>query len=266
MLATVIVNRYVSADVVALADAIDELCSPNDTYGWSSSGVYCFWNFDTKEILYLGLAIDLALRFRQHNGLSACPENCCKRAQIAAHFQIHAHLGFSVFVQSSIVQSITHRWEGRHPGELEWIAENFGYFDADQVKGDLNPQVVDALRKTEGAMLAAHKKDHGRFPVWNERGGLKRKYAESKFETARHFMRSFTRSHPRDDPFTARSTFQELAAKSLRERYERFLHAARMHMLIFGVSLHQACDEVHDGFGDLPKIRAESYITKQPEW
>lgn len=47
---------------VAEANAIDDLCSPKDNYGWASAGIYCFW-------VYIGLAGDLAERFKQHNGI-----------------------------------------------------------------------------------------------------------------------------------------------------------------------------------------------------
>ena len=268
MLATVIVNRYGAADAGEMADAIEDLCSPNDACGWSSSGVYCFWNVASKEILYVGLAADLPLRFRQHNGLSACQENCCKREKIATYFKSHDQIGFSVFVQSPMFQAITHRWADEHSGELEWIAESFGYFDGADVKEDLNREILSGLREAEGAMLAAYKSDCSRFPSWNEIGGANLKYPESKLETARYFLRSLTRSQPHDDQFTARCTLREMAGprNSLRERYEVYLHALRMHMLARGVSMSEAFGAVTDGFGDLPRIRAENYLKKQPEW
>lgn len=46
-----------------MADAIDDLCCPNDNYGWVSAGIYCFWDYYTHEVLYIGLAGDLAERF-----------------------------------------------------------------------------------------------------------------------------------------------------------------------------------------------------------
>jgi hypothetical protein len=264
VLASIIVNRYSLAEINQLADSIEELCSPNDGYGWSSSGIYCFWDFAAKEICYIGLAIDLPLRFRQHNGLSPCLEGCCKWGQIRTYFQTHRDLGYSVFAQSPMTQAITHRWEAARPGKLEWIAENFGYFDASEVKDVLNRKVVNTLRVTEGAMLAAYKRDHGRFPAWNEIGGLKRNFSQSKLDSANYFMRSLAYSHTDDDPFTARCTFRELAANSIWERYESFLHGVRMLILGMGFTWDEACRHAHDGFGDLPQMCTNGYLAKLP--
>jgi hypothetical protein len=136
------------------------------------------------------------------------------------------------------------------------------------VKEDLNREIVNGLRETEGAMLAAHKKDHGRYPSWNEIGGANLHYADSKLETARYFLRSLTRAQLHDDPFTAHCTLKEMAGadNSIRERYEMYLHALRMHMLAWGCSMREAFADIPDGFGDLPRIEAEKYLAKQPEW
>ena len=32
-----------------LAEAIEDLCSPNDSYGWASAGIYCFWRRERKS-------------------------------------------------------------------------------------------------------------------------------------------------------------------------------------------------------------------------
>ncbi|WP_052646975.1 hypothetical protein [Paenibacillus terrae] len=70
MFGTVIRDKYNHKQVREMVEWIDDLCSPNDGIGWSSSGIYCFWDTITKEILYIGLAIDLKIRFMQHNGLT----------------------------------------------------------------------------------------------------------------------------------------------------------------------------------------------------
>lgn len=67
MLRTIIIDFYKEKDKTKIADALNTLCSPNDNYGWASVGIYCYWDYDTKEILYIGLAVDLTVRFKQHN-------------------------------------------------------------------------------------------------------------------------------------------------------------------------------------------------------
>ena len=71
--------------IVELANAIDDLCSPNDNYGWASAGIYCFWDYYAEAILYIGLASDLAVRFKQHNGIIPL-ESGSKQKQIEEYF------------------------------------------------------------------------------------------------------------------------------------------------------------------------------------
>ena len=45
MFGTVIIDAYRKDEAMEMANAIDDLCSPNDTYGWASAGIYCFWDY-----------------------------------------------------------------------------------------------------------------------------------------------------------------------------------------------------------------------------
>ena len=69
MFGTVIIDTYTKEVKLEIADSLDDLCCPNDNYGWASAGIYCFWDYDLRKILYIGLASDLAVRFKQHNGI-----------------------------------------------------------------------------------------------------------------------------------------------------------------------------------------------------
>ena len=69
MFGTVIIDAYRKEEALEMADAIDDLCSPTDNYGWASAGIYCFWDYYAEAVLYIGLAGDLAERFKQHNGI-----------------------------------------------------------------------------------------------------------------------------------------------------------------------------------------------------
>lgn len=40
MFGTVILDAYSPDETKELADAIDDLCCPNDGYGWASAGIY----------------------------------------------------------------------------------------------------------------------------------------------------------------------------------------------------------------------------------
>ena len=51
MFGTIIVDSYSKDEIDIIVDSLDEICSPNDFYGWSSAGIYSFWNYYTKEII-----------------------------------------------------------------------------------------------------------------------------------------------------------------------------------------------------------------------
>ncbi|GAB1157197.1 hypothetical protein YWY31_32220 [Paenibacillus illinoisensis] len=75
MFGTVVKEKYSIYEVGKIVDYLDDVCCPNDAIGWSSSGIYCFWDVYTNEILYIGLAIDLKIRFMQHNGLTSIADS-----------------------------------------------------------------------------------------------------------------------------------------------------------------------------------------------
>ena len=108
MFGTVIIDAYRENEKQQMADAIDDLCCPNDNYGWASAGIYCFWDYYTHEVLYIGLAGDLAESFMQHNGLLHV-ESGSKEKQINEYFKSHELLGYSIFVQSPLSQPLVHR-------------------------------------------------------------------------------------------------------------------------------------------------------------
>lgn len=60
MFGTVIIDAYRKDEVMEMANAINDLCSPKDKYRWASAGIYCFWDYYAQTVLYIGLAGDLA--------------------------------------------------------------------------------------------------------------------------------------------------------------------------------------------------------------
>lgn len=74
MFETVIIDAYRKEEALEIANAINDLCSPADNYGWASAGIYCFWDYYAEAVLYIGLAGDLAERFKQHNGILPAKE------------------------------------------------------------------------------------------------------------------------------------------------------------------------------------------------
>ncbi len=106
MLATMILDTYCWDERDGISAALDDICCPANGYGWSSSGLYFFWDTSSHELLYVGLAIDLPQRFKQHNGILGAPASSCKLHQITEYFQAHTRLGFTIQVQLSRIAII----------------------------------------------------------------------------------------------------------------------------------------------------------------
>ncbi|PUA39251.1 hypothetical protein C8Z91_10500 [Paenibacillus elgii] len=95
MFGTIIMDAYRKEEIGQIAFALDDLCSATDSYGWASSGIYCYWNYYTNELLYIGLAVDLTERFKQHNGLIPVDPASCKYGKIMEYFQANEKLVFT---------------------------------------------------------------------------------------------------------------------------------------------------------------------------
>lgn len=164
MFGTIIMDSYKSDEIELMSQNIDLLCSPMDSYGWASAGIYSFWDYYTKEVLYIGLASDLCVRFRQHNGLLPISENACKFKQIQSYFSQHERLGYSILVQSPLSQPIVHRNKEQY--------RNF----MNAPKGSPIPNYageegLEHIRQAEGQLIESYKQIVGTVPPWNKIGG-----------------------------------------------------------------------------------------------
>ena len=151
MLATIISDKFSNNDRIEIANALDDLCSSDDNWGWASTGIYCFWDSITSHILYIGLAKDLPRRFREHTGLSASHPNGCKKLQIDNHFLTQEQLGFSVLLQSPLDQA------GQSPFSVLFP--------------ELGDVGVENIKTNEGLLLEAYRIQYGELPSWNKIGG-----------------------------------------------------------------------------------------------
>lgn len=205
MHATVALDAYKLPEAESVALALDEICHPDDNYGWASEGVYCFFDLDSGSALYLGLAEDLASRFRQHNGLLPCPEDSCKREQIMLQFAAKEKLGFGVFLQSSLDQGTVRRnRRGRNFGGDGLGRSNAVY--------------------TEGRVIEAHRQCKGALPPWNHVGAslVGRKAAKPQDLPMIEALSGNVQSS-----LAARRTIRGLAADHGAMTHEMTLHTAR---------------------------------------
>ncbi|GAB6620013.1 TPA: GIY-YIG nuclease family protein [Bacillus cereus] len=253
MHATIVQNAYKQNEVLDIVNSLEDLCSPNDSYGWASAGIYSFWDYNTKEVLYIGLAVDLAERFKQHNGIIPMRENGCKFIKIQEYFTTNEKLGYSVFLQSPLSQPVTRKnidtWFKHDLSQVS--TRDFVY---EQSKND--------LRQIEGILIEAFRMRHNRLPSWNSVGGSisgQRNTTEGNYDIVYDF------SHQRNSPLVSRSTLKELSENPTYELYENFLHGIRQYMLYSRISFDEALPHILkiDHLKIFERIIEEDYLKKK---
>jgi hypothetical protein len=241
LLSTYIHEQYTGNNATEIVKALDELFTPCNDNGWASSGVYCFWAPESFEILYVGLALDLAQRFRQHNGMIKSPRNTCKHYKIKDWFKSHDKLGYSVLVQSSLSQASCKRFNIRFDLPKD---------EMERQHGELIMAGHEAIVSTEGLLIEAHKKAKGILPRWNNVGGS---ISGGKKATARHIYLLKLFSGELDDWMISRKSIMQLFQNPTYEKWENYLHAIRSHAIITQSSFNEAW--LH--FPDIGKIKSE---------
>ncbi|AUM63290.1 GIY-YIG nuclease family protein [Brevibacillus sp. 7WMA2] len=253
MFGTIIIDAYRIEEMNQIAYALDDLCSATESYGWASSGIYSYWDYYTNELYYIGLAVDLAERFKQHNGLLSVDPSSCKYEKIKEYFQTNEKLGFSVFVQSPLSQAVTrnniYKWFGYDPEE----------FSIRDFTKDSNRTKLKIL---EGILIETYCMNKGVLPPWNAIAGSVTGQQKAKKESY-DIIKFLTSMEP--SPFTARYSLRELSNDSVAERHENFLHAARSFTLNTGISFKQALEMIrmHDSVGIYEQLLASNYFSKK---
>lgn len=252
MFGTFITDAYTKDEILEIADSLEETCSPNDVVGWASSGIYSFWNYYTKEVYYIGLAIDLGDRFKQHNGILPISDNACKYQQISDYFAINEKLGYTIFVQSPLSQAETHRnkFNLSFNDDTIWISE----------------ESKENIKIVEGSFIEAFRKRIGNLPQWNKVGGydIGAKRATSKM----YDQLAFCLTGTQNSPLVARSSLREIAKNPVFEWYEINLHGVRMLMLNKHLSFEESIAEqlaFNPFFSQVyNEIVASNYLEKNP--
>jgi len=232
MFGTVIIDAYSLDEVLEVADALDDLCSPKDNYGWASAGIYCFWDYYAEEILYIGLASDLADRFKQHNGLKKVDSSSCKYDNIQKYFESNDRLGYSIFVQSALAQPLTHRNKKQYSAIASEVDS--------PVEDMMSKEGKDDIKRVEGILIEAFKSKKGIFPPWNKVGGSvegQKRVMENNYNIVRSFCNP---GEYKRNPILSRSTLRELSQNPSFEGIENYLHGVRMQMLIHGMEYEDA--------------------------
>jgi hypothetical protein len=298
MLATVILDTFRQEEAPEIAAALDCICSPDDNYGFASSAIYCFWSIKPRDILYIGLATNVAERFCQHTGLLPCEANCCKRVQISDYFQKNDRLGYSLIVQSTMEQP---RRKRKSAAAKVRDDDAFKAKVRDIMEGEAN------IAFAEGLLIHLYQQLADRLPPWNKIQGAKAGHGaksispwnlRSRFRAMEHLLRygdiddieesPDTQNSPTKElfveevppfhflenldgshlsAFNAKCTLREMAADATFCANEEFLHAARVNMLNFTPDLDLALAHLSTSGWPSPErielMRQTGYLTRQ---
>ena len=254
MLRTIILDAYKESEKKEIAKALYEICSPKDNYGWASAGIYSYWDYDTKEILYIGLAVDLTKRFKQHNGFyKTIDRNTCKVGEIDNYFKTKSKLGFSIIVQAPLSQPIISLNKKQYK-----IFESMG-IPVEDYSGE---EGRDNIKLQEGVLLEAFRKLKGDFPLWNKMNGAidgQKRAGIIKLET----FKVMTNNEPHY--LIARSSLREIAKYPTIERYENFLHSLRIMIPMYGLENSLNMINKFDPIGTLNEMSEKGYFKKKLE-
>lgn len=250
MLVTIIPDIFSKTEYDDIASALDELCSPLDSWGWSSAGVYAFWNPGDGALLYVGLAVDLPQRFRQHTGLIEAPESGCKKREIDAYFQNSQTLGYSVLVQSPLDQPLSARALTAFGARANSIHI---------IHGDSLEAGRDTIKLVEGRLLAGIKDYEGSLPPWNKVRGSRRGL-KGPFDGLGEVLDGLRGVG--GDPLKSHATLRELATNIEFFGCEEWLHGVRSYMIIRGISWETALEEMPDPNGRREAIAKLHYLQR----
>ena len=232
MLGTIVIEKFKISERNEILKALHQLVVDN-TQDWATAGIYCYWDYNTKEILYIGLAVDLVERFKQHNGISKCSKTNCKYDEIEEYFKRNEYLGFTIILQSALSQPVNQR-------QVKKYKKSFKKCDLSRVLGD---QGNEEIKRLEGILLEAFRQRYGRFPLWNKMGGSldgKNSFKESNLALLELLVTN------KASKYVSRVSIKELASNPTFCRFEAYLHSIRisplpsletiqMHKKIFGI-------------------------------
>jgi hypothetical protein len=212
MLCTALVDAYSDDERGEIQAALQTLLSERQP-DWSRSGVYVYWDRETHEILYMGLASDLPERFAQHNGLVSHGGGN-KRVEIDRYLSESERLGFTILIQSKAVAI------------MERIAE---------LDFTLGATASGLIAVGEGQLIENHRLVYGRWPKWNRAGGSNdgKRWARP----AKDLLEML--GGRRTSLFVARRTLREVASDFRVRLFEATIHAARMRAVMDSHQLGQ---------------------------
>ncbi|MBU2704071.1 hypothetical protein Ga0466249_005223 [Sporomusaceae bacterium BoRhaA] len=248
-------DAYTKNEASELASAVSDLCDPTSSSEWSSAGIYSFWDYYTKEILYIGLAVDLGMRFKQHNGIIKVKPSSCKKKQIDEYFNHKDKLGYTIFTQSSLSQPVTCK-------NQELYSQFIG--ELDQSSSKLRVDRKD-IEDAEAILLEIYRQVHSSLPKWNKIRGL-----ATNIQTVTpgnyELIKCINTLEP--NPLVSKSTIRELCEHEYYCFYEIQLHAIRWNMLYLGVTWEESLKILKQQVGEFfvkiyDEMQSKGYLKKE---
>lgn len=256
MLVTIILDAYEKSKKAEIAEAVENIVYYDS---FASAGIYCYWDYYTNEMLYLGLTNDLLHRFKQHNGLIKCHSNSCKVKNINTYFKDKKKLGYSMILQSCLVQVPSSGFMKRSQRKINHA--NIYY------ENMLDYNAIKAIKIMESLNLEAVKALTGFLPKWNLIKGsseTKKNYGTEYSKWINEYLEFAGLLCNRTSNLNvARSSLRELNSNVDYRIIERFLHGVRMNILPF----KEALDFFRylGGFNDVIElIKTMKYLDKKP--
>lgn len=225
MYGTMIRDILGSDDLRDVAAALEDLCSPHDGYGWSSAAIYGFWDVSTREVLYLGLASDIAVRFAAHAGLRGAKVIGTKQNEVRSHLEANGNLGYTVLPQSPIAQPNVARLRQRLLTPEMTFEEELALLDA---LDGADTHQIDDLKLLEGKLIRSHADRFGAIPTWNKIEGSAKGAAQANL-LSQNTLDAMAGLIP--SLLVARRSLRDLTEDHTAEGFEELLHVARAEAL-----------------------------------
>lgn len=210
---TIINEAYNKNELDEVTEALDKVCNKKDTYSFHSNCIYFFWDYETKEIYYIGLTNDVSRRFKEHNGLIENSNTGNKFSNITEYFNKNERLGYTLLVRSPI--------DKPSQNELNKIIGK-------EINTGITIENENELSTIEGALIEEYRLNYGVIPKWNGIGGLKSARNELYIKRYGDLFKYITLTEISD--FNSKSTLRELAHNPKYKMIESDLHAIRMNM------------------------------------
>lgn len=244
MLGTVVIEKYKKTETSIILAALERLILENNS-DWSTAGIYCYWDYYKKQILYIGLAVNLVERFKQHNGLVECSSHSCKLDKIKEYFELNEYLGFSIILQSQLSQPFNNKQKRKYKG----------IYSDSELKNILGKEGTDDIKYTEGVLIEGFKTKHGKLPSWNKIKGSAQAQRVAKGKNVKMLEYLITNEQ---NKYTSLVSLKELSNSSLFNKYETYLHSLRTSILPV-----QAMIEEHEKLGveTYSEMRSNNYFS-----